>query len=70
MKKGYFNIMITIGLLVVGLLYLPAVNISSLEGVFSILWFAMGAVVVIANYIHILNAEKRKKMIPRMRKSR
>lgn len=70
MKKGYFNIFITVGLLVVGLLYLPAVKLNSLEGVFSIMWFAMGAVVVLANYIHIINVEKREKLAPRRKRFR
>lgn len=58
MKKGYFSIVVTIFLLSVGLLHLPSISINSLEGLFSLLWFALGGTVVLSNFIHINKTEK------------
>ncbi|QNO15642.1 hypothetical protein HYG86_13085 [Alkalicella caledoniensis] len=56
--KGYLKIILTIGLLVIGLLHLPSMNMRSLAGIFSTLWFSVGALIVVANFVYITKIEK------------
>lgn len=65
--NGYFKIILTFGLLIMGLLNFPSMNIQSLEGVFSTLWFGIGALIVIANFIYISKIEKTKARINQTR---
>lgn len=67
--KRYFSIVLTIGILLVGLMHLPQINLHSLDGLFSMLWFALGGTIVLANYISITKIEKQSK-VPRGRKMR
>ncbi len=66
---GYLKLLLTLGLLIIGLLHLPSININSLEGIFSLSWFVVGGLMVLGNYLYISKVEKRdqKKRVIRKR---